>query len=135
MTDSGNKFDRFVDIVRKLRSENGCPWDREQSSISLKRYLLEETHELLRAIDTGDHCHVREESGDLLYIIVLLAQIHNEEGNFAVEDVIETISTKMIRRHPHVFSGEKIESRAELRKKWLEIKNCEKAEGAKSKKN
>jgi len=135
MTDSGNKFDRFVDIVRKLRSENGCPWDREQSSISLKRYLLEETHELLRAIDTGDHCHVREESGDLLYIIVLLAQIHNEEGNFAVEDVIETISTKMIRRHPHVFSGEKIESRAELRKKWLEIKNCEKAERAKSKKN
>jgi tetrapyrrole methylase family protein/MazG family protein len=60
MTDSGNKFDRFVDIVRKLRSEKGCPWDREQSSISLKRYLLEETHELLRAIDTGDHCHVKE---------------------------------------------------------------------------
>ena len=135
MTDSGNKFDSFVDIVRKLRSEKGCPWDREQSSISLKRYLLEETHELLRAIDTGDHCHVKEESGDLLYIIVLLAQIHNEEGYFAVEDVIETISTKMIRRHPHVFSGEKIESRAELRKKWLEIKNCEKAERAKSKKN
>ena len=135
MTDSGNKFDRFVDIVRKLRSEKGCPWDREQSSISLKRYLLEETHELLRAIDTGDHCHVKEESGDLLYIIVLLAQIHNEEGYFTVEDVIETISTKMIRRHPHVFSGEKIESRAELRKKWLEIKNCEKAERAKSKKN
>ena len=135
MTNSENKFDHFVDIVQKLRSEKGCPWDREQSSISLKRYLLEETHELLRAIDTGDHCHVKEESGDLLYIIVLLAQIHNEEGYFAVEDVIETISTKMIRRHPHVFSGEKIESRAELRKKWLEIKNCEKAERAKSKKN
>ena len=135
MTDSGNKFDSFVDIVRKLRSEKGCPWDREQSSISLKRYLLEETHELLRAIDTGDHCHVKEESGDLLYIIVLLAQIHNEEGYFAVEDVIETISTKMIRRHPHVFSGEKIESRAELRKKWLEIKNCEKAARTNPKKN
>ena len=135
MSDSGNKFDLFVDIVQKLRSENGCPWDREQSSTSLKRYLLEETHELLAAIDTGDHLHVKEESGDLLYIIVLLAQIHNEQGFFAIDDVIEGICAKMIRRHPHVFSNEKIESVAELRKKWLEIKNCEKAERTRPKKN
>jgi tetrapyrrole methylase family protein/MazG family protein len=135
MTTSENTFDRFVDIVQKLRSEKGCPWDREQSSISLKRYLLEETHELLEAIDTGDYHHVKEEAGDLLYIIVLLAQIHYEEGYFSIDDVIKSISTKMIRRHPHVFSDEKIESRTELRKKWLEIKNCEKAARTNPKKN
>ena len=135
MTDAGSKFDRFVDIVRKLRSEKGCPWDREQSSISLKRYLLEETHELLAAIDTGDHHHVKEESGDLLYIIILLAQIHDEKRCFTIGDVIEAVSSKMIRRHPHVFGDEKIESVAELRKKWLEIKSSEKAARTEPKKN
>ena len=135
MSDSGNKFDLFVDIVRKLRSENGCPWAREQSSISMKRYLLEETHELLAAIDNGDHLHVKEESGDLLYIIILLAQIHSEQGSYTIGDVIDGICAKMIRRHPHVFSDEKIDSVAELRKKWLEIKNSEKAERTGPEKN
>jgi tetrapyrrole methylase family protein/MazG family protein len=135
MTDAGKKFDCFVNIVRELRSETGCPWDREQSPLSLKRYLLEETHELLEAIDAGDQQHIKEESGDLLYIIVLLAQIHSEEDFFAIGDVIEAISAKMVRRHPHVFNDEGIGSATELRQKWLEIKKSEKADRTSPKKN
>ncbi len=135
MTDPEKKFACFVDIVRELRSENGCPWDRKQSPVSLKRYLLEETRELMEAIDTGDHQHIKEELGDLLYIIFLLAQIHSEENFFAIGDVIDAISAKMVRRHPHVFADEKIESTAELRQKWLEIKGREKAGGGQPKKN
>lgn len=135
MTDSGIKFEGFVDIVKRLRAENGCPWDREQSPLSLKRYLQEETDELLEAIDTGDHQHVKEELGDLLYIIILLTRIHSEMDHFNIADVLESISAKMVRRHPHVFKDEKIGSAAELRQKWLEIKNNEKAEQSKPKKN
>ncbi len=135
VTDAGKKFEGFIDIVKTLRSERGCPWDREQSPLSLKRYLLEETQELLEAIDAGDHQDVKEELGDLLYLIVLLSQIHSEGDFFEVSDVIESISSKMIRRHPHVFNDEKIESVTELRQKWLEIKNSEKAEKDKPKKN
>ncbi len=94
MTDSGKKFDSFIDIVRELRSAKGCPWDREQTPLSLKRYILEETHELLEAIDESDHQHVKEELGDLLYLIILQAQIHNEEGFFTISDVIDTISSQ-----------------------------------------
>jgi MazG family protein len=135
VTDSGKQFDQFVDIVRKLRSDNGCPWDREQSPLSLKRYLKEETRELLEAIESGDNQHIKEELGDLLYLIVLLAQIYNEEDLFAIGDVVETISKKMVRRHPHVFNDETIGSTAELRQRWLEIKDNEKAERSKPKKN
>ena len=135
MTDSGEKFDCFVDIVRKLRSAQGCPWDREQSPFSLKRYVQEETHELLEAIDANDHEHVKEELGDILYLIILLAQIHSEEHLFDIGDVIETVNAKMVRRHPHVFSEQKVGSVAELRQKWLEIKQREKAGRLKPKKN
>jgi tetrapyrrole methylase family protein/MazG family protein len=94
-----------------------------------------ETNELLEAIDTGNQQHIKEELGDLLYLIVLLAQIHNEDEYFGINDVIEAISEKMTRRHPHVFSNEQIESTSELRKKWLEIKSKEKAGRSDSKKN
>lgn len=135
MTNYGKKFDRFVDIVKELRSENGCPWDKEQSPTSLKRYLLEETQEAIEAITANNHQHVKDELGDILYIIVLLAHIHNEENLFNMGDVIEAITDKMIRRHPHVFSDEKIETVAELRKKWLEIKDIEKSSSIIPKKN
>ena len=135
MTDSQKLFERFVNIVVELRSERGCPWDRQQSPLSLKQYLKEETNELLEAIDTGNQQHIKEELGDLLYLIVLLAQIHNEEEHFGINDVIEAISEKMTRRHPHVFSNEQIKSTSELRKKWLEIKSKEKADRGDSKKN
>ena len=135
MIDFGEKFDRFVEIVKELRSENGCPWDKEQSPDSLKRYLLEETHEAIEAIATNNHQHIKDELGDILYVIVLLAQIHDEENLFNMGNVIDAITNKMIRRHPHVFSGEKIETVAELRKKWLEIKNMEKSPCIYPKKN
>jgi tetrapyrrole methylase family protein/MazG family protein len=135
VADVGREFERFIDIVKELRSEKGCPWDRGQSPLSLKRYFLEETHELLDAVAAGDHKNVKEELGDLLYLIVLLAQIHSEENSFSINDVIETISAKMVRRHPHVFNNEIIESEAELRQKWLEIKAREKAVCPKPKKN
>lgn len=135
MTNYGKKFDRFVDIVKELRSENGCPWDKEQSPTSLKRYLLEETQEAIEAITANNHQHIKDELGDILYIIVLIAHIHNEENLFNMGDVIEAITDKMIRRHPHVFNDEKIETVAELRKKWLEIKDIEKSSSIIPKKN
>jgi tetrapyrrole methylase family protein/MazG family protein len=131
----GKKFDRFIDIVKELRSENGCPWDKEQSPDSLKRYLLEETQETIEAINNNNQQHIKDELGDILYVIVLLAQIHNEVNAFDIGDVIDSITDKMIRRHPHVFNNEKIETVAELRKKWLEIKNMEKSHDSNTKKN
>jgi len=127
VTDYGKKFDLFVNIVRQLRSNSGCPWDREQTPPTLKRYLLEETQELLDAIDTQNEHHTKEESGDLLYLIILLAQIHNEDAHYDIGDVLDTVTAKMIRRHPHVFADEKINDVADLRQKWLEIKKSEKA--------
>ena len=135
MSNYGKKFDRFIDIVRELRSENGCPWDKEQSPDSLKRYLLEETQETIEAINNNNQQHIKDELGDILYVIVLLAQIHNEVNAFDIGDVIDSITDKMIRRHPHVFNDEKIETVAELRKKWLEIKNMEKSHDSNTKKN
>ena len=135
MTDYGRKFVRFVEIVEELRSENGCPWDKDQSPASLKRYLLEETQEVIEAITENNHQHIKDELGDILYLIVLLAQIHDEKNLFNMGEVIDAITDKMIRRHPHVFSDEKIETISELRKKWLEIKKNEKSSSDISKKN
>jgi tetrapyrrole methylase family protein/MazG family protein len=133
--DAGKKLMRFMNIVNQLRSEKGCPWDRKQSPLSLKRYILEETHELLDAIDADDHQHVKEELGDLLYLIILLAQIHSEKQFFNMSEVIEAINDKMVRRHPHVFQDEQFDSEAQLREKWLAIKAREKSDRAKAKKN
>ena len=135
MTDYGKKFDHFVEIVRTLRSENGCPWDREQSPASLIRYLQEETGEAVEAITGNDHFHIRDELGDLLYLVILLSTIYEEKKSFHIGDVIESITRKMIRRHPHVFSHEKIETVAELRKRWQEIKNLEELPSSDPKKN
>ena len=135
MSDYTKKFNSFVDIVKQLRSENGCPWDREQSPATLQRYIREEANELLEAITANDAQHIKEESGDLLYLIILLAQIHKDEGLFDIGDVLDAISAKMIRRHPHVFGNEKIDSVAELRQRWLEIKNFEKSNQVRTKKN
>ena len=124
----GKKFDLFINIVKQLRSASGCPWDRKQSPSTLKRYLMEETRELLEAIDSKNNSHIKEESGDLLYLIVLLAQLHQEEEHYDIGDVLDAVTAKMIRRHPHVFANEKLTSVAELRQKWLEIKEREKSD-------
>ncbi len=98
-----SSFDALVQIVAKLRSENGCPWDRDQRPDTMRPYLMEETHEVIEAIDSGDPDALKKELGDLLFQIVLIAQMHSEAGDFEMDDVCKAIAEKMERRHPHVF--------------------------------
>ena len=100
----GGKFEKLVDIMRTLRAPGGCPWDREQTHASLRPFVLEETYELLEAIDAGDIDDLREELGDYLYEAVFLAQISEEMGQFSIGDAIDAIREKLVRRHPHVFA-------------------------------
>ena len=127
MSNIEDRFNNFVRLVEKLRSSEGCPWDRDQTTRSLKRYLLEETRETIEAIDSNDADHIKEELGDLLYLIVLLAQIHSENNLFDISGVIDEISRKMLRRHPHVFGDKTCGSTDELRQQWLDIKSKEKS--------
>lgn len=124
-------FEDFVSIVETLRSENGCPWDREQTHKSLKPCMMEEAAELVSSIriyeDTGSAENMREELGDILLQVVMHAQIAKEEGIFTLEDVVQDISAKMVRRHPHVFGNEiQVENSAEVLTNWDEIKRKEK---------
>lgn len=100
----GARFERLVEIMRVLRGPGGCPWDREQSHASLRPFVLEETYELLEAIESGSARHVREELGDYLFEGVFLAQISEEAGDFTIGDAIDGICDKLVRRHPHVFA-------------------------------
>jgi MazG family protein len=97
-------FDRLVDIMRTLRAPGGCPWDREQTLASLRPFVLEETYEVLEAIERGSPAGLREELGDYLYEAVFLAQISEEAGDFSISDAIDAICDKLVRRHPHVFA-------------------------------
>jgi len=121
-----DEFLRLVGIIEQLREENGCPWDRKQTAASLKKYLLEETGELAEAIDLDSADRIREETGDLFYILILLILIHEDRGLFTLKDVLTGIAEKMIRRHPHVFAGKKTGSESELRQQWQDIKSIEK---------
>jgi MazG family protein len=103
---AGARFDRLVEVMRTLRGPQGCPWDREQTLSSLRPFVLEETYELLDALDRGDVDALREELGDCLYEAVFLAQISEEEGHFQIGDAVQTIVDKLVRRHPHVFTAE-----------------------------
>ena len=118
-------FDDLVGVMRMLRSEEGCPWDREQSHGSLKPYIVEETYEVLDAIDRGDDEELREELGDLLLQIVFHAQIASEDGRFTIEDVARSIVQKLKRRHPHVFGDVQVENSQQVLKNWEEIKRGE----------
>jgi MazG family protein len=102
---AGVQFDRLVEIMRALRAPGGCPWDREQTLGSLRRFVLEETYEVLEAIESGDVDHLREELGDYLYEAVFLAQLSEEAGDFSIADAISGVCDKLIRRHPHVFAA------------------------------
>ncbi|MCM3712179.1 nucleoside triphosphate pyrophosphohydrolase [Sporosarcina luteola] len=113
-------------IIATLRAPDGCPWDREQTHESLKRYLIEEAHELLEAIDQEDDEGIIEELGDVLLQVFLHAQIGEDDGYFAMEDVLQSIGDKMIRRHPHVFGDRNVENSDEVLKNWQEIKKAEK---------
>ena len=121
------EFSRLVRIMKKLRHpRHGCPWDLKQTPASLKEYILEEAHELIEAIDSGDAEAVREELGDLLLQIVFLAQLADEDKKFSIGDVIETISEKLVRRHPHIFGSLQVGGADEVKANWEKIKIAEK---------
>ena len=118
-------FGDFVDIIRRLREPDGCPWDREQTHSSLKKHMVEEANEALEAIDEGDWQHLCEELGDVLLQIVLHSQIAAEAGEFTIDDVVQCVSEKMIRRHPHVFGNIDVSGVDEGLDLWEEIKKRE----------
>lgn len=126
-----NEFDKLKQIIARLREEDGCPWDREQTHVSLKPACMEEAAEVVCGInvleDTGNGDNLKEELGDLLLQVVLHAQIAEEEGLFTLEDVCRGISEKMVRRHPHVFGQETVNQSGEIVTRWDDIKKAEKA--------
>ncbi|MFH1860963.1 MAG: nucleoside triphosphate pyrophosphohydrolase [bacterium] len=124
-------LDRLVEIIAKLRSPEGCPWDREQTSQTLKPYLVEETYEVLEAIDEGNPEHLKEEMGDLLAQLLIHIQVVSEQGWFTVVDVLNMACEKLIRRHPHVFGDLRLESVEEVMVHWEAIKRREKGLTAK----
>ncbi|HLO27565.1 MAG TPA: nucleoside triphosphate pyrophosphohydrolase [Anaerolineales bacterium] len=121
----GTSFESFVEVVAHLRAPNGCPWDREQTHDSLRKHLLEESYEAISAIDSGNFMDMREEFGDLLLQIVLQSQIANEEGQFNVNQVVQGIYSKIIRRHPHVFGDLKLEGVEGVLVNWEKLKEKE----------
>ncbi|HUK36352.1 MAG TPA: nucleoside triphosphate pyrophosphohydrolase [Vicinamibacterales bacterium] len=131
------EFDRLVEIMAVLRSPQGCPWDREQTIDSLKPFVLEETYEVLEAIDSHDHSALREELGDFLFEAVFLAQLESEAGHFTIADSLAAIADKLVRRHPHVFAradGEPpVDSADKVVTRWEEIKAQERGGSAKKK--
>lgn len=121
-----DNFAKLCDIVAKLRGPGGCPWDREQTNESLVPALVEEAYETAEAARAQDHAHFREELGDLLLLVVMHAQIAHETGRFDIEEVIEQVSDKLIRRHPHVFGTSEARDAGAVLKQWEAIKREEK---------
>ena len=139
---AGIRFDRLVEVMRTLRSPHGCPWDREQTLSSLRPFVLEETYELLDALDRGDFDALKEELGDFLYEAVFLAQIAEEDGHFAIGDAVQSITDKLIRRHPHVFTSAGVPlndqresmTSTDVVEKWEDLKARERKEAARPEK-
>lgn len=122
----GEKFERLVAIMARLRAPGGCPWDREQTFDSIKPFLLEETYEVLDAVDERNWSGLEEELGDLVLQAVFFARMAQDEGRFHIGDSLDAISDKLIRRHPHVFGDGSASTPDEVKKKWDEIKAEEK---------
>lgn len=128
MTDRSEAFEELCRIMHRLRAPGGCPWDREQTHSSLVKYLIEESYEVAEAVEAGDDEELAEELGDLLLQVLFHAEIAEEENRFNILDVIEAISAKMIRRHPHVFGDSEVEDSAEVLRRWEAIKREERGE-------
>ena len=128
--DIEQKFGELLKVMAQLRSETGCPWDKEQTHTSLKPCLLEETYELLDALDDGDPKKLREELGDVLLQVVFHSQIATEEGRFSAGDVISNLTDKLVRRHPHIFdpAGRPLDTPGEVHQQWEQIKAREQAD-------
>ncbi|MEE4241620.1 MAG: MazG nucleotide pyrophosphohydrolase domain-containing protein [Desulfopila sp.] len=120
------EIDKLLHTIQKLRSRDGCPWDIKQTLDSLQKYLAEEVEELHTAIIQKDHDNICEEIGDVLYVLLMLAEIEREQGNFTIADCIRNIDAKLLRRHPHVFENKAKLSEKELRLQWEKIKSDEK---------
>src|SRR3982751_3065551 len=125
--EAGEAFQKLVDIMARLRAPDGCPWDREQTLESLRGFVLEETHEVLDAIDRGDTDALRGEIGDLIFEGVFLAQVAADEGCFTVVESLNAIAAKLIRRHPHIFdpTGRPLDTPGEVVTQWEQIKALE----------
>ena len=131
---AGERFQQLVEIMRTLRSGHGCAWDRQQTVKTLRPFVLQETYELLDALDHGDHDAVKHELGDFLFEAVFIAQICDEEGRFSIADSIASISAKLIRRHPHIFDPDGLPSLTpqQVKEQWEEIKAKERDEAGES---
>jgi len=116
---------KLVDLVARLRGENGCPWDREQTRETLKPMLIEEAYEVLDALDGASPAELKEELGDLLFQVVFHAQIAQEKGEFRLADIIDRLHEKMVRRHPHVFGGADLRTADDVLRNWEDIKAAE----------
>src|SRR5512143_2930192 len=123
---TGEKFERAVGIMARLRAPGGCPWDREQTFDSIKPYTLEETYEVLEAIDHRDWDELTGELGDLLLQVLFYAEMAKEEKHFSIDDVLDRLSNKLVDRHPHVFGDVKAETSADVLRNWEALKAEEK---------
>jgi tetrapyrrole methylase family protein/MazG family protein len=123
-------FDRLVWIMNRLLAPDGCPWDREQTHESLKQYLIEESYEVLDCVDSGDFAHLREELGDVALQVVFHAALAEREGRFDIRGVLDTVSEKLVRRHPHVFGETQVSGSDQVLANWETIKKQEKADRA-----
>ncbi len=124
-------FDELVEVIARLRSPEGCPWDREQTHRSIAKNMVEEAYEAVHAIETNDVAELREELGDVLLQVVLQSQIAADDAEFTIDDVVATITAKLIRRHPHVFGEAQAHTASQVTQVWDEIKREEKAQKGK----
>src|SRR5438270_4971989 len=122
MPSTGERFERAVSIMAKLRAPGGCPWDREQNFDSIKPYTLEETYEVLEAIDNRDWEELPGELGDLLLQVLFYSEMGKEQGTFSIDDVLDRLSRKLVDRQPHVFADTKADTSAEVKRNWEALK-------------
>jgi MazG family protein len=122
MSTTGERFERAVAIMERLRAPGGCPWDREQTFDSIKPYTLEETYEVLEAIDNRDWEELPGELGDLLLQVLFYSEMAKEQGSFSIDDVLDRLSRKLVDRHPHVFGDTKADTAAEVKRNWEALK-------------
>ncbi len=126
MQPTDRKLTNLISTIKTLRDPSGCPWDKKQTSKTLIKYLTDETEELVEGIEKDDHINICEELGDVLYLILMVTEIHADQDHFDFDDVIKTVNNKLIRRHPHVFSDSKVTDEQGLKDQWESIKRSEK---------
>jgi tetrapyrrole methylase family protein/MazG family protein/ATP diphosphatase len=125
MSVTGKEFENLMQLIARLRAENGCPWDREQTPATIKRYLLEEAYEVVDAVDQRDSDQVADELGDLIFMAIFLGYLYEEQDELEMTQILRRAGEKMVRRHPHVFGDRKVDSARQVKLNWEEIKQQE----------